>query len=76
MLDVVQSIDNGNATGEKPIQAATGLYLNNQEYFAYVLKGVFEIKENFGVNGGIYGGASGNLVAKAPSLNFGAYYKW
>lgn len=76
VLDVVQSFDNGSATGEKPIQMASGLYLNNQEYFAYGLKGVFEVKKNLGVNGGVYGGVSGNLVAKAPSLNLGVYYKW
>ena len=76
VLDVVHSFENGSATGEQPIQQAAGLYLNNQEYFAFGLKGIFEVNEKLGINGAMYGAASGNLVAKAPSINFGVYYKW
>ncbi len=75
VLDIVSSFE--NATPVIPqAQAEAGLYLNNQEYFAYGLKFAYELKDGWGINLAGYGGASGNLVAKAPSINFGVYYEW
>jgi hypothetical protein len=75
VLDVVSSFE--NATPDIPInQFESGIYLNNQEYFAYGLKFAYELKEGWGINLAGYGGASGNAVARAPSINFGAYYEW
>ena len=54
----------------------TGLYLNDQEYFAYGLKTILELSSKWGINAAAYGAGSGNYVAKAPSLNGGVYYKW
>jgi len=75
VLDVVSSFE--NATPDIPNnQFESGMYLNNQEYLAYGLKFAYEIKDGWGINLAGYGGASGNLVPRAPSLNFGAYYEW
>ncbi len=75
VIDIVENFENGNAT-ESANQLQTGLYLNNQSYFAYGIKGIIGFTDNLGVSGAFYGASSGNLVAKSPSVNFGLYYKW
>ena len=75
VLDVVSSFENKTPTVE-PKQLQSGIYLNNQEYFAYGLKFAYELKNGWGLNLAGYGGTSGNVVAKAPSINFGVYYEW
>lgn len=75
VLDVVENFENGNAI-ESLNQLQTGLYLNNQSYFAYGIKGIIGFTDNLGITGAFYGAGSGNLVAKSPSINFGFYYKW
>jgi hypothetical protein len=75
VLDVVSSFENSTPIID-PNQQQAGLYLNNQEYFAYGLKFAYEIKNGWGINLAGYGGASGNVVARAPSLNIGTYYEW
>jgi hypothetical protein len=54
----------------------TGLYVNDQTFFAYGLKTILEFNARWGLNAAAYGATSGNYVAKAPSLNAGIYYKW
>lgn len=75
VIDIVQNFENGNVA-ESTSQLGTGLYLNNQSYFAYGLKGIVGFTDNIGLSGAFYGAGSGNLVAKSPSINFGIYYKW
>ncbi len=75
VLDVVSNFENGNAV-ESPTQLQSGLYLNNQSFFAYGFKTIIGFNSNFGITGAFYGAGSGNLIAKSPSLNVGAYYKW
>ncbi len=75
VLDLVESFENGDAVGNSE-QVQTGLYLNNQSFFAYGLKAIIGFTDHVGINGAFYGAASGNLVAKAPSINVGFYYKW
>jgi len=75
VLDVVSSFENATPEiSENQIQG--GLYLNNQEYFAYGLKFAYEIKNGWGLNLAGYGASSGNVVARAPSVNIGVYYEW
>ena len=74
-LDVVSSFENATPKIDV-VQKQTGLFLNNQEYFAYGLKAIYQITNEWGINAGFYGASSGNLVAKSPSLNFGIYYQW
>ncbi len=75
VIDIVQNFENGNAI-ESANQLGTGLYLNNQSYFAYGIKGIVGFTDSIGISGAFYGAGSGNLVAKSPSINFGLYYKW
>lgn len=75
VLDIVENFENGEAT-ESQAQRGTGLYLNNQSYFAYGIKGIIGFTDSIGISGAYYSAASGNLVAKSPSINFGVYYKW
>jgi hypothetical protein len=75
VLDVVENFENGSAV-ETVNQLQTGLYLNNQSFFAYGIKGIIGFTDNIGVSGAFYGASSGHLVAKSPSINFGVYYKW
>ncbi|MEP2670314.1 MAG: hypothetical protein ABJH04_15035 [Cyclobacteriaceae bacterium] len=75
VIDIVQNFENGTAV-ESPTQLGTGLYLNNQSYFAYGLKGIIGFTDDIGITGAYYSAGSGHLVAKSPSINFGVYYKW
>lgn len=75
VLDIVESLKDGSVF-ESQLQRENGLYLNNQSFFAYGIKTIIGITEKIGVNAAFYGASSGNLVARSPSLNLGAYYKW
>lgn len=75
VIDIVQNFENGSAI-ESANQLGTGLYLNNQSFFAYGIKGIVGFTDSIGISGAFYGAGSGNLVAKSPSINFGLYYKW
>ncbi len=74
VIDIVQNFENGNAI-ESANQLQTGLYLNNQSFFAYGLKTIIGFTEHIGISGAFYGAGSGHVVAKSPSINFGVYYK-
>jgi hypothetical protein len=69
------SFKNGNVSfTDSNLQ--TGLYVNDQEYFAFGLKTIVELSPKWGLNGAAYGAGGGNYVAKSPSFNAGVYYKW
>jgi len=74
-VDIVNSFNDGDIN--LPLSnAATALYVNNQEYTAFGLKAIGEINKSFG---GIlsFGGAfSGNNVAKQAALTVGVYHKF
>ncbi|MGH1385182.1 transporter [Kordia sp.] len=74
-VDIVSSFNDGDVN--LPLSnAATALYVNNQEYGAFGLKAVGEINKSFG---GIlsFGGAfSGNNVAKQAAITVGLYHKF
>jgi len=74
VLDVRQSIDDGTHDNENSEQ--TGLYPDNQEYFAFGLKVIAEISPRFGINFSGFGAASGNLVAESPAVTLGVYLRW
>ena len=73
-LDGRHSFNNGDVIPSN-VNQQTGLYLNNQEYLAFGIKTLIEIKNGFGITGAFGGAASGNLVARSPSLNIGVFYK-
>jgi len=74
-VDIVNSFQDGDVA--IPLSnAATALYVNNQEYGAFGLKAIGEINNSLG---GIltFGGAfSGNNVAKQAALTFGLYKRF
>lgn len=74
-LDIVKSLKNGDIILPQE-NNFTGLYVNNQEYGAFGLKGIYEIKSSFGINAGFGGAFFGNNVAKQAALTFGVYHKF
>jgi hypothetical protein len=74
-VDIVKSVENGNIA--LPVQNLfTALYVNDQEYGAFGLKGIGEFTEKFGITAGFGGAFFGNNVAKQVALNFGLYHKF
>lgn len=77
-LIIVLDLDKSflNDSTQRTDYLRTGLYVNNQEFFAIGLKVNQAFAKHWSINGSIIGGAYGNLVAKAPSYNAGIAYKW
>ncbi|WP_397444874.1 hypothetical protein [Polaribacter sp. R77954] len=74
-LDISKSLENGNVI--LPIaNTLNSLYVNNQEYGSFGLKGIGEIKNNFGITASFGGAFFGNNVAKQAALTFGIYHKF
>jgi hypothetical protein len=74
-LDISKSLENGDIA--LPVQQnLTGLYVNNQEYGSFGLKGIGEFSDKFGVTAGFGGAFFGNNVAKQAALTFGVYHKF
>lgn len=74
-LDISKSLENGDII--LPVQnTLTGLYVNDQEYGSFGLKGIGEFTNNFGVTAGFGGAFFGNNVAKQAALTFGVYHKF
>jgi hypothetical protein len=74
VVNILQSFMNG--TRQDPVNnLRTGLYVNDQEFFAWGLK-LFGsiIPEKFGYSLAVFSAASGNFVAKSAPFNFGLYY--
>lgn len=74
-LDYIKSFENGDV--QFPIENLnTLLYVNDQEYAGYTLKGILEITDNIGLTTGFGGAFTANLLARRAAINFGAYYKF
>lgn len=74
-LDIVNSFNDGDVA--IPLNnAATALYVNNQEYTAFGLKAIGEINQSFGGVLSFGGAFSGNNVAKQAALTVGVYHKF
>ncbi len=74
-VDIVSSFNNGDVN--LPLSnAATALYVNNQEYGAFGLKAVGEINKSFGGVLSFGGAFSGNNVAKQAAITVGLYHKF
>ena len=74
VFDLRQSLRNGNYDDVNLQQ--TGLYTNNQEFFAFGIKSSYELKNNFGFSASTYGAFSGNYVAYSATFNLGVFMKW
>jgi hypothetical protein len=73
-LDLRESLKGGNFKNENLRQ--TGFYTNNQEYFAFGLKGAYELKNKIGFTAATFGAFSGNYVAFLATVSVGVYKKW
>lgn len=74
VVDYKESIKNGNFNNVN--LRRTGLFTNDQEYFAYGIKGAYEINNGFGINAATFGAFSGNYSAKVATINLGFFKKW
>jgi len=74
-VDVISSFNDGDVN--IPLRnAATALYVNNQEYGAFGLKVIGEFNRTFGGLLGFGGAFSGNNVAKQGALTIGLYKRF
>ena len=74
VLDYKRSLRNGDLVTAELNQ--TGLYTNNQEYFAFGGKIAKDLKNKNGINFSALGAFSGHSVAHLASVNIGWYKKW
>lgn len=74
VLDYKKSQRNGDRVN--PFLDQTGLYTNNQEFFAFGAKLARDLKNNNGINFSTFGAFSGHKVAHLASVNVGWYKKW
>ncbi len=74
-LDVVKSFKNGDVVLPTN-NLLNGLYVNDQEYGSFGLKGIGEFSDSFGITAGFGGAFFGNNVAKQAALTFGLYHKF
>ncbi|CAZ96940.1 hypothetical protein [Zobellia galactanivorans] len=74
-LDFSTSFENGEVI-LPAANLATGLYLNDQAYVAYGIKGIVEITEKFGVLANYTSAISGTNVPKRAVLGGGIYHKF
>lgn len=54
----------------------TGMYINNQNYLAWIAKVIIPFNDNFGANLSFAGAFLGNNVQQSPSIGVGIYYKF
>lgn len=73
-LDLRESLKNGDYLNNNLRQ--TGLYTNDQEYFAFGAKASYELKNKIGFTAATFGAFSGNYVAKISTFSVGIYKKW
>jgi hypothetical protein len=74
VFDIKESTFNGSRETTELQQ--TGLYPNNQEYFAWGGKFIYESEKQYGLSISSFGAFSGNYVAHLATLNIGVYKKW
>ena len=74
-LDISKSFENGNII-LPDANLATGLYVNNQEYGVFGVKGIYEINNKFGVNASLPAAFFGNNVAQQLAFSLGVYHKF
>ena len=54
----------------------TGLYLNDEQYYAWAFKFSYNINERLGVNWSLGGGIKTLYIARTPAFSFGIFYDW
>lgn len=73
--DAVFSLENGSQK-LTPLDALTGLYVNDQGWLSFGLKGIWEINRFVGIVVSGAGVAWAQYVPKSPGLTAAVYFKW
>lgn len=71
-LDYKVSFDNGTIVLPEN-NLSTSLYVNDQEYFGYGLKAIYDLTEQFGITVGFGGAFSANAEARKAAFNLGLF---
>lgn len=71
-LDYKASFDNGTIVLPEN-NLSTSLYVNDQEYFGYGLKAIYDLTEQFGITAGFGGAFSANAEARKAAFNLGLF---
>jgi hypothetical protein len=71
-VDWLYSLRDGAKTTSQN-QPFTGLYVNDEEYFAWGMKFIAEFSKHFGIITGFAGSFSGHLVAHSPLIHIGVF---
>ncbi len=74
-IEAVQSLRNGDRV-PAATNLETGLYLDEQEVVAPVLKALYEIDPRWGVMGTVQGGFLGDFVARSPFLGAAVFARY
>jgi hypothetical protein len=74
-LNVFKPLENGTIVFLNS-NNITNLYVNNQEYGAFKLKGIGKLPDNFGVTTRFNNIFFGNNLPKRAAFTFGAYHKF
>ncbi|MDZ4846566.1 MAG: hypothetical protein SH857_13585 [Chitinophagales bacterium] len=78
-LQARQSINNGSRNDADLLTSNnlhTGLYMNDQQYFAWEFKFSYAFNPRLGINWALAGGLTTRYIARTPAFSFGVYYNW
>ncbi|CAA6819072.1 MAG: Unknown protein, partial [uncultured Aureispira sp.] len=75
-LDAVICLPGGSDVPNSTEEVQTGLYVNNQNFVAFTLKGILPISDHVGLNISLAGGLWANNVQQGPNIGLGVYYQW
>lgn len=75
-LDAVLCLPGGADVPNSTAEVQTGLYVNNQNFVAFTLKGIIPVSDYVGLNVSLSGGLWANNVQQGPNIGLGVYYKW
>lgn len=72
--DIIDSQQNAKANLPAN-QLSTGMYVNDEEYFSWGIKSIYQAWEEIGFIAGFAGSFSGNMVAHSPYIMTGIYWE-
>jgi hypothetical protein len=75
-LDAMLCLPGGADVPNSTEEVQTGLYVNNQNFVAFTLKGIIPVSDHVGLNVSLSGGLWANNVQQGPNIGLGVYYKW
>lgn len=75
-LDAILCLPGGADVPNSTAEVQTGLYVNNQNFVAFTLKGIIPVSDFVGINISLSGGLWANNVQQGPNIGLGVYYKW